>query len=278
MRVLPKSMLAGIVGLLVLALGSAATPASAEGAETSRPRRPLTVLTYNIHHGAGIDGVVDLERIAAVIEDSGADVIGLQEVDKHYGARSNWVDQPAWLAQRLGMHVAYAANLDLPPATAGAPRRQYGTAILSRYRIRTFRNTLLPAYPGQEQRGLAEATIKVRGTTLRFANTHLTHNNNAERLEQAQRVKELIAPAQPVVLVGDLNAAPTAPEIRSLTERWRDTWAEVGVGPGYTIPVEGPTARIDYILHSRRIRAVSAEVITTPASDHLPVVARLSLR
>ena len=58
----------------------------------------MKVLTYNIHHGAGIDGVLDLERIAQVIEQSGADVIGLQEVDNHWSARSNWVTRlRGWL-------------------------------------------------------------------------------------------------------------------------------------------------------------------------------------
>ena len=65
---------------------------------------------------------------------------------------------------------------------------------------------------------MLEATIKVRGTTLRFTNTHLTHNNNAERQEQADRVAELLAASRrPTVLVGDLNAEPTAPEIKTLT-------------------------------------------------------------
>lgn len=268
----PKRLLVALVSLLMLIpTAAAASPGNSD--------RTLNVLTYNIHHGAGTDGVLDLERVAQVIERSGAEVIGLQEVDKHWGARSNWVDQPAWFAKRLGMYVAYAANLDLPPVTAGEPRRQYGTAVLSRYPIRDFRNTFLPMYPGQEQRGLAEATVKVRGRYVRFANTHLTHNNNAERLEQANKVSELLSGSKhPTLLVGDLNARPEAPEITTLTAKWRDTWTEVGVGPGYTISADNPTARIDYILHTTTLRPKSAEVITTNASDHLPVRATLTLR
>ena len=44
----------------------------------------------------------DLERIAKVIEDSGAEIIGLQEVDNHWAERSNFEDQAKWLADRLG--------------------------------------------------------------------------------------------------------------------------------------------------------------------------------
>jgi endonuclease/exonuclease/phosphatase family metal-dependent hydrolase len=276
MRKLPKRLLVTFAGLLmVLPTAAAANP----GHPADRPGRPLKVLTYNIHHGAGIDGVLDLERIAQVVEKSGAEVVGLQEVDNHWSERSNWVNQPAWFAQRLKMHYAYAANLDLPPLNPGEPRRQYGTAVLSKYPIKGFENTLLPKYPTGEQRGLAVASINVRGVNLRFANTHLTSNSNAERLEQSKKVVELLAGSKtPTILVGDLNARPTAPEITTLTAVWQDTWTEVGVGPGDTIEADNPTARIDYLLHSATVKPSSAEVITTNGSDHLPVTAAFVLR
>ena len=268
-----RKLLTVFVGLfMVIPTVAAAQP------DAGRPARPLTVMTYNIHHGAGIDGVLDLERIAVLIEKSGADVVGLQEVDRHWDVRSNWVDQPAWFAKRLKMHYAYAANLDLPPVNPGEPRRQYGTAILSRYPIQDFTNTLLPLYPTGEQRGLAVASIQVRGADLRFANTHLTSNNNAERLEQAQKVVELLgAMNKPTVLVGDLNATPEKPEIKTLTAVLDDTWTEVGVGPGYTIEADNPTKRIDFQLHSPQLVPSKASVPVTPASDHLPVVASFTL-
>jgi endonuclease/exonuclease/phosphatase family metal-dependent hydrolase len=271
-----KLLLGTIAGLLMLL----PTAAAAEPTGTADlPGRPLTVMSYNIHHGAGVDGVLDLERIAVLIEKSGADVIGLQEVDRHWSERSNWVDQPAWFAKRLKMHYGYAANLDLPPLNPGEPNRQYGTAILSRYPLKDFTNTLLPKYPTGEQRGLAVATVTVRGAELRFANTHLTHNNNAERLEQAQKMVSLLGTSKtPTLLVGDLNARPDTPEIKTLTTLLTDTWPVVGAGLGYTIPAENPTARIDYLLHSSRLEPTKASVPVSLASDHLPVVASYILR
>ena len=41
--------------------------------------------------------------------------------------------------------------------------------------------------------------------------------------------------------------------------------------------VENPTLRIDYILTANGATATSAEVIRTTASDHLPIVAELSI-
>lgn len=264
-----------------LALALAATTATTASAAPDLPRaaeRTITVATYNIHHAAGADGVLDLERIASVLEGTGAEVIGLQEVDNHWGTRSEFVDQAAWLAERLGMHACYSANLDREPVTGQTERQQYGTAILSEYRLENCTNTPLPNHPGGEQRGLAQADIKVRGVDFRLYNTHLTHNNQPGRVAQAEAVNAIIADDKlPSVLVGDLNAPPTAPEYALFTAELEDVWPVVGEGPGHTIDAENPTRRIDYILVSDDITPVSAEVVETLASDHLPVVAEVTL-
>ena len=254
--------------LLVLAVLAGAMLALAAPAAAT-PVRPVTVLSFNIHHGAGEDGVYDLDRVADEIRRTNADVIGLQEVDRHYGERSQWADQPAELAELLGMHVVYAANLDLEPPAAGQPRRQYGTAILSRYPILESRNTLLPkGRPGEEQRGLLEAVVNVRGVHVRVMNTHLQHDSAASRLLQAEVVADaVVASREPVVLTGDLNAVPTAPEITTLTAHLRDG------GDAFTYPADVPTARIDYVLTTGL--PLSSKVLPTEASDHRPVLASL---
>jgi endonuclease/exonuclease/phosphatase family metal-dependent hydrolase len=263
-----RTFLVTLIAVLALAGPAAADP----------PDRALRVITFNIHHGANGAEQLDLERIAGVIEDSGADVAALQEVDRHWSERSALADQTALLSQRLGMQGVFAANLDLDPPAAGQPRRQYGTAILSRYPIRWWRNTLLPRPEGGEQRGLLETVIKVRGVRVRVADTHLQHNSAVERAAQTQRIAELLAPArEPVVLAGDLNAVPDAAELAPLRGMFADAWTRAGEGPGFTIPVEAPDRRIDYVLMSPDVGARSAAVIATDASDHLPVVADLEI-
>ena len=37
----------------------------------------IKVMTYNIHHGVGIDGDLEIERIGDIIESSGAKIVGL---------------------------------------------------------------------------------------------------------------------------------------------------------------------------------------------------------
>jgi endonuclease/exonuclease/phosphatase family metal-dependent hydrolase len=264
-----RTLLVTLIAVLLLA-----APAAAH----RPPDRELRVITFNIHHGADGAEQLDLERVADVIEDSGADVATLQEVDRHWGARSAFADQAAELGRRLDMRAVYAANLDLDPLEQGEPRRQYGTAILSRFPIASWQNTLLPRPNNGEQRGLLEAVLKVHGVRVRVANTHLQHNSALERTAQAQRIVELLAPAgEPVVLAGDLNAVPDAPELAPLFGMFADAWTRAGSGPGYTIPVEAPDRRIDYVLTSPSIAARHAEVVATGASDHLPLVADLAI-
>ncbi|WP_235782509.1 endonuclease/exonuclease/phosphatase family protein [Peribacillus psychrosaccharolyticus] len=89
-----KKLLMLIVFSLLFTFTPLVPPAGAEtnpgkGKETI----PVNIMSYNIHHGVGTDGQLDLGRIANVIKENGAEIIGLQEVDKHYGARSNFEDQ-----------------------------------------------------------------------------------------------------------------------------------------------------------------------------------------
>jgi endonuclease/exonuclease/phosphatase family metal-dependent hydrolase len=266
--------------LLATALGgtTAATAATASDARAPAAQRELRAASFNIHHGVGLGGLLDLERIAVVVEQTGADVVGLQEVDNHWSERSNFIDQARWLAERLDMHVVFGANLDLDPPAPGAPRRQYGTAILSAHKIRASTNTLLPRPLGGEQRGLLEAQIKVRGIPVRVFNTHLQHDSQVERLAQVDRIRHVLATAdESVVLLGDLNATPETPEIAGLTDLLVDAWLTAGVGDGFTFDAATPHARIDYVMSSGDIVARTAAVVTTDSSDHLPVVADLAL-
>jgi endonuclease/exonuclease/phosphatase family metal-dependent hydrolase len=247
-------------------------------------RRFLSMMTYNIHHAQGADDRLDLDRIAEVIRSQDVQVVGLQEVDRHWSERSEFVDQASYLAEELDMHVVYGANLDLDPLTPGAPRRQYGTAILSRYPIVESENTLLPKLGTSEQRGLLEALIDVPGTRYRFYNTHLQHNSPDAESGQAQRtmqveaiVDEMREERGPQALVGDLNAEPGTPELQPLYQRLVDIWPAGGIGPGFTFSSTAPTRRIDYVFVTRDTRVEGAYVPQTIGSDHLPVVTDVTL-
>jgi endonuclease/exonuclease/phosphatase family metal-dependent hydrolase len=275
-KTLAAALLAPVAALLLLlALASFGSEADAR---PKAPDRGFTAMAFNIHHGVGVDGRLDLDRTAGVIRAADAEVVGLQEVDNGWFERSAFQDQARELADRLGMHYVYAANLDREPLEPGGKRRQYGTAILSEYPILESENTLLPRPEGGEQRGLLEALINVRGVPVRVYNTHLQHNSAAERTAQVAAIMSHVGESEePTLLVGDLNARPDAPEMQPLYTRFEDAWVEGGEGPGYTYPAEAPDRRIDYVLVSPDVSVREAHVPRTLASDHLPVVAEVEV-
>ncbi|MFG6120961.1 endonuclease/exonuclease/phosphatase family protein [Thalassobacillus sp. B23F22_16] len=251
----------------------------------------VDIMSYNIAHGEGMDDVLDLQRVGDVIKDSGADIIGLQEVDRHWSERSNLEDQAKWLAEYLDMHYVYGANLDLDPAEEGNPRRQYGTAVLSKYPILDSENHLLTQIiePGghNEQRGLLETVINVKGSQLHFFNTHLGLKKE-ERLLNIEEIKSIIAKSdKKSVIVGDFNANPWDEEIQQITDVFADVFAELGMDDTYTYPTRyvdpitgeetEPTKRIDYIFSDKDLKVENAGLIETSASDHMPIMARFML-
>lgn len=238
----------------------------------------VRVATFNIHHGVGANGHLDLQRTAAAIAETDADVIGLQEVDRWWSKRSGFADQAGDLAELLGLHLAFGATLSRNGSDAVRPRQEYGVALLSRHRITAVRHTLLPRPRGGEQRGLLDAEIVVGGATLRCLCTHLQHRSPRARGQQATAIGAAVGTDEtPTVLLGDLNARPDAPEVQALAEHLVDAWPDGGDGPGFTYHARKPAARIDYVLASPGIEVERAQVVDADASDHLPVSADLRL-
>jgi endonuclease/exonuclease/phosphatase family metal-dependent hydrolase len=252
----------------------------------------LRVMCWNIRHGLGNDGCVDLGRIARVIRQSGAQIAALQEVDRGW-ARSGGGDQASELADALGMHHVFGANLVLPDVGYEIPA-EYGTAIISEWPIASSSNSALPARHSSERRGLLTASITHPGmgelvvacTHLHWGSTATPAESIAERAEQVAAIIGTLQPAPaPTLLMGDFNAVPASPELAALRDPasgFRDAWALVHGGePGYTIPVDHPARRIDYIWLDERVTCTSIKVLDTAdtrlASDHFPVVADVTI-
>lgn len=262
------------------------------GCATRQDAQSLRFMTYNIAAGGG-----NLEAIADVIREVSPDIVALQEVDVHWSARSGFADQAAALGSTLGMYVRFAAIYSLADSTAesadrrnsydgAAMPREFGLAILSRAPIVEFANHVIPRLSTQRETGqpeplpgFAEAVIDVGGVRLHVFNTHLDYR--ADPYVREQQVTAMLAVtsqrAGAVVLMGDLNARPDAPELQPLLAQFADAWAGHG-SEGQTYPADTPDRRIDYVLLSDHFRVNDARVPVTVASDHRPVVIDVMLR
>lgn len=231
---------------------------------------PIKIMSFNIQAGSDAYGNLNLERIASVIEEAQADIVGLQEVDKHWGERSEFIDQAQWLANRLNMEFVYGANLDLDPIPPHDNRRQYGTAVLSKHPITYSKNHLLESF-GYEQRGLLETRVDFLGSEISFYNTHFGLTAE-QRISQAEETLEIMGRTDGAkIIVGDFNAREDSPELqRFFQEGYVDGFTH-HYGE-HTFHALFPYATIDFILHSSEFEVTDTAVIHTKASDHRPLV------
>jgi endonuclease/exonuclease/phosphatase family metal-dependent hydrolase len=245
-----------------------ALPCALEGQRVSDC---VMVATYNIRHGRGMDGVVDLTRTGRAIAALGADIVALQEVDKLV-QRSGRVDEPAVLGTQLGMTHAFGAFM---PYQGG----EYGLAILSRYPIRRQQALRLP--DGNEPRValLAEVELPSARRVL-VVNVHFDWvANDSLRYRQVEALASVLDTVSlPMVLLGDFNDQPGS---RTLA-RWaaRFTTVPKPAADRFTFSSTEPNQEIDHILLAPREAwtADTARVVTDRVtSDHRAVVARVRL-
>jgi endonuclease/exonuclease/phosphatase family metal-dependent hydrolase len=276
---------AAVLGLVAALLGAPAPAAPARAADAAGPPPVrLRVMSYNIHAGAGQDNVFDLERQAAAIEVVRPDVVALQEVDVHWATRSDYADEASWLARRLRMRVFFGPIYTLPPDRAGAPPREFGPAILSRFPILAADNhkitrlsTQAPDPVPELAPGFPEIVIAVRGVRLRVYDTHLDFRNDpaVRRAQVADMLAIMNREPGAKILAGDFNATPGSAELAPLWAEVSDALALAGGGGTLTYPADVPAQRIDYVATTPGIGVRAARVPETVASDHRPVVADL---
>lgn len=239
-------------------------------------------MSYNLHSAFNTDGALDVEAIAQVIEDSEAEVVGLQEVPRGR-LLSGTTDLLLQLQVRLGFeHVAYFGTTD--PV--------WGNAILSRFPIVDTEAEYLPQAGTPLRRGYLGASLDIDGVELLVISTHLQHVNDQDfhdldpeadllpvHTAQIVTILDTWGGQSPAILMGDFNARPEWAQISMLFEAgWVDSWVEAGIGDGYTSNAADPKYRIDYVFHTDDVAAIDAGILNSTASDHFPVVVDVTLR
>jgi endonuclease/exonuclease/phosphatase family metal-dependent hydrolase len=220
----------------------------------------LIVATYNVHRCIGTDGREDVERVAAVIRELAADVVGLQELAPSSDRSSD--DQLTRLARASGLH-AVAGPL------ARSPRARCCNALLARGSPAGARMLDL-SVTGREPRSAIDADLDVDGSRCRVLVTHLGLRARERRSQLKTLLAALAGPpdATLTVILGDLNEWLLP--IRVLV-------ASSGFG-GTTIrsfPTPWPVLSLDHVLArpASAIAETHAHVspLSRTASDHLPV-------
>jgi endonuclease/exonuclease/phosphatase family metal-dependent hydrolase len=245
-----------------------AQTANREAAVTGSPAR-LRIASYNIHQCVGADGQRDPARIAAVLREIDADIIGLQEVDARHGETSASM-QMQFLAATLGLHA-------IAGPTMYRADGHYGNAVLTRRPVLDVRHVDLTVYT-REPRAALDVDLDIDGVTVRVVVTHLGLLPG-ERRTQVRRLLDLLGESRAdfVVLCGDIN------EWFAVGRPLRWLHARLGRTANVpTFPAAFPVFALDRIWVQPQAALTALAAHATPvarrASDHLPVTADILLR
>lgn len=233
------------------------------------PPSSLRVVTYNIHSGFDIFGRQNPEAIARTIETSGADVVALQEMSRGWLMNGS-TDLVTWLSHRLKMHIFFQPTADA----------LWGNAILTRLPMVESSVGSLPSEELPLERGYQWVRVGEGEHSLLLVNTHLHHKEREGevREKQVHALLKFLEGKERVILLGDLNAEPTSREMDLLRDAgFLDAWSFSGRGPGNTFRSGMPFKRIDWMWISKDLKLKNVEVISSTASDHLPVAATVAL-
>jgi endonuclease/exonuclease/phosphatase family metal-dependent hydrolase len=224
----------------------------------------LKLLSYNVRSLRD-----DTDALIRVIRDIAPDVAIIQEAPRFL----RWRSQCAALARRAGMVLV----------TGG--RETGANLVMSTLAVEVQATHQLAFTPDPKlhHRGCALAELTLAGSRFAVGGMHLDLVE-APRLRHLEELAEFTRAnlnGTPLIVGGDLNAAPGSATWSRLLEFGVDAFEVAGSGPGYTYSSVDPVRRIDGLFADARLRPVRAEVIDSAdvrlATDHRPLVVEFEL-
>lgn len=231
----------------------------------------MKIMTFNTQHCLNfVERFIDFDLMAKVINDSGADIVGLNEM-RGQGSAPKYTDQTGKLGELTGLTPYFGQAIGYDGV------KPYGNGLLSRLPILKAETIIIPdpvektGPKNYETRALLKATLEGGITVLV---THFGLNVDEEELA----VKTILENMEPekCILMGDFNVEPDDPILDPLRKVFKDA-ADLIPGPALTFPSDAPIKKIDYILVTPDVEILGAEVPPIVASDHFPHTAEVKL-
>jgi endonuclease/exonuclease/phosphatase family metal-dependent hydrolase len=222
----------------------------------------LSVASYNVHRCIGTDGRHDPGRIADVLRELDADVVGLQEVASRFGG-GGAVDQLAYLARALGYQPVAGPTLR-------QRRGHCGNALLTRHPILRVEQIDL-SRADREPRCAIDVDLAVGADVVRVLVMHFGLHWK-DRRGQVRRLLEALGDDRTgfLVVLGDVNE--WLPRLGCLGR----LHGRLGRTPRVrTFPARRPLLALDRVWVQPRAGLTALRAHATPlartASDHLPL-------
>jgi len=229
----------------------------------------FSVLSYNVHECVGLDRRRDPTRIAQIIRESGAQIVGLQEVHSD-SSGDEQLHQMNYLAATTGLQA-------VPGPAVERRNGHYGNVLLTSCKVLDVDKIDL-SYLQREPRGAIDADLEIGGEPVRVIVTHLGLRP-AERRFQVKKLLTALSQKRTriVILLSDFNEwLPTGRSLR---------WLHTQLGKTAlvrTFPSRFPIFALDRIWVSPPAALNQLccfhNPLTRIASDHLPLKATIRLR
>lgn len=254
----------------------------------------IKIMTFNTHAFAGLDtdtamtsdsGAMEFLRI---VDNEQPDVLCLQEFFRprhvavadslqamgykyYYGVRQRSVSSPLILFTRCKIVEVH----DMDHQSKFAVDIERGGSVLRICCVHLDSYQLTEAdMEGLESLSHAKPDSNTHKLLRKFKETTLRHEQ-----EWLSELLPMVEAAEvPLVLAGDFNDTPASYIYQKARRLLLDPYVEQGRGFGTTYHGPYPAYRIDYVLHSPQMEALSYKRVNTYISDHYPVVVTLKLK
>jgi endonuclease/exonuclease/phosphatase family metal-dependent hydrolase len=236
------------------------------------------IVTYNVHKCRGLDRRVRPQRIVAVLRETAADIIALQEVLSIEGSQRER-DQARFIGEELGMHYYVGENRRLDGGS-------YGNVILSREPLGDVQNYEI-TWRGREPRGCLRADAPLGPSALiHIFNVHLGTAFFERRHQARELVGERILANPELVgarlVLGDFNEWTHGLASQLLSAHLESADVHHHLRRTRTYPGAFPLLHLDHIYYDPSLELLGLSLhrsrMALMASDHLPLVADFQLR
>ena len=269
----------------------------------SIPEESLKVLTYNVMGFLGEAKRNSAHPLLEYIAKTDADIVCLQEYMISKTGKSLLTQKDV---NKVLNKYPYRSITGLEYS---GKYHTYGLACFSKYPIKNTREFSFDS----SYNGAAVYSIDVNGETYLVANNHLESNKISssdkklygnllvkrdsktlnrvtsnikrrlgrgyiKRASQVQKVREYISRQEydKLIICGDFNDTPISYAYKKMKGDLTDAYTSTGFGPGITYYEDFFLFRIDYILHSKNLKAHKTTVDKVKFSDHYPVLTYLT--